>query len=462
MRIAAVQRFVVVTSVLGLLSLQLVPWGDLTDLALPEQLGLALLLAFMLFSERLAVGMAAMSRGSTQALTFIPLLAAVLLFGPVAPVILMGLNSLIVEALLRRKEPIKVIFNVAQYSLATSLAGFMFAFVGGKPVTGSPEFSAQLFPFFLFLVVMLGVNQAAVVSVITLSQGGRLREVWSRFIGPAGVNALYDILVSPLAIVVSYMYWRAGSPGLLFSLLPLLFVRQAYLNSNRLEHANHDLLKVLVKAIETRDPYTSGHSQRVAGLAGLIARSLPLNRRKVELIEMAALLHDIGKIDAVYSEILRKPDKLTSEERAIIESHVMKGVELLRSLHSVPEEVISAVLHHHEREDGRGYPNRLHGEDISLGGKIIKVCDSVDAMLSDRPYRNALTPDEVRRELWENAGREFDVEIVKCVMATRILEEHVDTVRQTTATNVSIPDVPRRPVSVVRFGSSRRIGALTS
>jgi putative nucleotidyltransferase with HDIG domain len=462
MRPRAVNRFVFIICGLAVISLQLVPWSDLASLEPQHQLGLALLLAFMLLSEHLAVGMIGVSRGSTQALSFIPVLAAVLVFGPVAPVVLMGATGAIAEFFIRKKEPLKAVFNVAQYLLSMSVAGAVFDSVGGVSAVDSGSFAAQVIPFTSFLVVMLGINQGTVLTAITLSQGSRLREIWGKFIGPAGANALYDMLVSPLAIAVGFIYWRAGWPGLLFSLLPLLFIRHAYLNSHRLENANRDLLKVLVKAIETRDPYTSGHSQRVAGLAGLIARSLPLSGRKVELIEMAALLHDVGKIDAVYSEILRKPDKLTNEEREIIESHVVKGVELLRSLHSVPEEVIAAVLHHHEREDGRGYPNRLRGDEISLGGKIIKVCDSVDAMLSDRPYRNALTPEEVRRELWENAGREFDPEIVKCVMATRILEEHVDTVRRSGSTVTNIPDVPRRPVSVARFGSSRRIGALTS
>src|SRR5690606_37744787 len=121
--------------------------------------------------------------------------------------------------------------------------------------------------------------------------------------------------------------------------------------------------------------------------------------KRIETIEMAALLHDIGKIDAVYSEMLRKPDALTADERAVIESHVEKGVELLRSLTSVPSEVIDAVWQHHEREDGGGYLQGLRGDSISLGGKIIKVCDSVDAMLSNRPYRRALLISEVRREL---------------------------------------------------------------
>jgi putative nucleotidyltransferase with HDIG domain len=364
------------------------------------------------------------------------------------------------EFVIRKKEPIKAIFNVAQYLLSTSIAGFAFSLIGGASAVTLGTFPLQLLPFFTFLLVMLGINQGTVLTAITLSQGTRFREVWGKFIGPAGVNALYDMLVSPIAIAVAFIYWRAGSPGLVFSLLPFLFIRHAYLNSYRLEHANRDLLKVLVKAIETRDPYTSGHSQRVAGLAGLIARSMNLSTRKVEMIEMAALLHDVGKIDAVYSEILRKPDSLTDQERAIIQSHVTKGVELLRSLHSVPDEVIAAVLHHHEREDGRGYPNGLTGDQISLGGKVIKVCDSVDAMLSDRPYRLALSTDQVRKELWENAGREFDVEIVKCVMASRILEEHVETVRMEGSAGAPKAEAPRRPM-LGRLTPARRIVALS-
>jgi putative nucleotidyltransferase with HDIG domain len=268
------------------------------------------------------------------------------------------------------------------------------------------------------------------------------------------------MLVSPLAIAVAFIYWRAGWAGLIFSLLPLLFIRHAYLNSYRLEHANRDLLKVLVKAIETRDPYTSGHSQRVASLAARIAKTMNLSNRKVELVEMAALLHDVGKIDAVYSEILRKPDSLTNEERDIIQSHVTKGVELLRSLHSVPDEVIAAVLHHHEREDGAGYPQGLRADDISIGGKIIKVCDSMDAMLSDRPYRRALSTEQVRSELQENAGKEFDSEIVKCVITSQILEEHVEAIMREGASATAKPDFPVRP-QLGRLTPSRRVVALT-
>jgi putative nucleotidyltransferase with HDIG domain len=139
---------------------------------------------------------------------------------------------------------------------------------------------------------------------------------------------------------------------------------------------------------------------------------------------MAALFHDVGKIDSVYSDILRKPDSLTDEEREVMESHVMKGVEFLRSMSSVPEEVITGVRSHHEREDGRGYPDRLLGPDIPLAAKVIKVCDSIDAMLSDRPYRRALTLTQVKSELDKYSGIEFDVRIAQSVLASSILEDH--------------------------------------
>jgi putative nucleotidyltransferase with HDIG domain len=209
----------------------------------------------------------------------------------------------------------------------------------------------------------------------------------------------------------------------------MLFIRYSYLTTSRLREANADLLTALVKAIEIRDPYTSGHSMRVSTLAQRIAEELGLNRHSVDRIANAALLHDIGKIEAVYTEILRKPDALTQEERAIIESHVTRGEQLLRDLSSVHEEVVRIVRHHHEREDGTGYPDGLLGDEIPMGSKIIVVCDAVDAMLSDRPYRDALPLSRVLEELQENAGRQFDHRVVRALTRSRILVEYAETMR---------------------------------
>jgi putative nucleotidyltransferase with HDIG domain len=168
---------------------------------------------------------------------------------------------------------------------------------------------------------------------------------------------------------------------------------------------------------------------RVSRLAQRIAEELGLSRITVDRIASAALLHDVGKIEAVYTDILRKPDALTSEERSIIESHVTRGEQLLRDLSSVPEEVVLIVRHHHEREDGTGYPDGLLADEIPIGSKIIVACDAVDAMLSDRPYRDALPLSRVLEELQEHAGRQFDHRVVRALTRSQVLAEYAEEMR---------------------------------
>jgi putative nucleotidyltransferase with HDIG domain len=250
-----------------------------------------------------------------------------------------------------------------------------------------------------------------------------LPEVVVQVIGPRGSNLWYDLLAIPIAMVGVILYQDLGITGLLIILLPLLLVRYSYLSKLQLEEANRDLLKVLVKAIETRDPYTSGHSLRVATLSRLIAKDLDLPARQVEQIETAALLHDIGKIDSVYSAVIRKPYDLNAEERSLIRTHATKGADLLQSLSSVSSDVIRAVRHHHERVDGTGYPAGLVGEEIPIAARIIMLSDSIDAMLSDRPYRKALGIEQVYSELARCASTQFDPHIVRVILSRDTLQE---------------------------------------
>ncbi len=125
-----------------------------------------------------------------------------------------------------------------------------------------------------------------------------------------------------------------------------------------------------------------------------------------------------------------KPTGLSREEREIIESHVTKGVELLSSISSFPDDVIDAVQHHHETYDGRGYPYGLRGEQIPIGARIISACDAIDAMLSDRPYRRALDLPEVRRQLIAYSGSQFDPNLVEVILRDDLLEAHAAELRQ--------------------------------
>jgi putative nucleotidyltransferase with HDIG domain len=407
----------------------LTDWSVLSSMPASGIGGLVGLIAVGVLSEALAIGIAVGGTAHTSSITFLPLLAGVQLFGPAAAITLILITQVFGEFVVRRKSLEKGLFNVAQAVLATSIAGWAFGVLGGVPLetAESPNLARQIWPFISFGLLFLGLNHAAVSLAITISQGQSFRRVWRRALdNTAGLN---DILISPVALAIAFLYVSFGIAGIVVILLPMLFIRYSYLTTSKLKESNADLLTALVKAIEIRDPYTSGHSVRVSGLAQKIAEALSLNAAAVDQTTDAALLHDIGKIEEIYTEILRKPDSLTPRERAVIESHVTRGEQLLRDLSSVPEEVVKIVRHHHEREDGQGYPDGLLGDEIPIGSKIIIVSDAVDAMLSDRPYRDALPLSVVLEQLQEHAGRQFDHRIVKVLTETPILTEFAEAVR---------------------------------
>ena len=165
----------------------------------------------------------------------------------------------------------------------------------------------------------------------------------------------------------------------------------------------------LAKAVDARDTYTGSHSTRVAELSAWIAHRLGLDREHIELTRLAGSLHDLGKL-AIPEEILRKPGPLTDPERLVLQRHPEIGHRMIESLGVDP--VAEWVLHHHERWDGTGYPERLRGDEIPLGARIIFVADAYDAMTSDRAYRGRLTPREAIEELERCSGTQFDPDIV--------------------------------------------------
>ncbi len=170
-----------------------------------------------------------------------------------------------------------------------------------------------------------------------------------------------------------------------------------------------DFFKVLIYILESKEPYTSGHSERVSLYSDLIAQDLGLPREVREDLQIAALMHDIGKI-GLSNRLLEKAD-LTPDEKSDIRQHPIKGVRLIEPL-SFSHDVVSAIRHHHERWDGKGYPDGLAGESIPLLARIITLADSYDAMVLDRPYRQGLPYAEVQEELGRNAGFQFDPRIV--------------------------------------------------
>ncbi|MFZ3589549.1 HD-GYP domain-containing protein [Bacillus sp. DJP31] len=192
----------------------------------------------------------------------------------------------------------------------------------------------------------------------------------------------------------------------------LYFVSSIMVRQEKLTSMYTKTMEALVLAIEAKDEYTRGHSTRVSEYSMIFGKTLkekgfPID---LEILRISSLLHDIGKVN-ISNEILQKKGKLTVEEYNEIKKHPVFGSEIAKSL-DFPDEIIHPILYHHERKDGRGYPNGLVGEEVPLLARIIAVADTFDALTTNRSYREAFTIEEARRIILENSGTQFDEEII--------------------------------------------------
>jgi len=186
----------------------------------------------------------------------------------------------------------------------------------------------------------------------------------------------------------------------------------------KLKAANRQALFGLAEAIEAKDPYTKGHCGRVAAYALLLAQEVGYPEEHLEALEFGAFLHDIGKI-GVRDAVLLKPGPLTEEEWAHVRSHPEKGYEIATKIDML-KPVIGAVRNHHERWDGKGYPDKLEGTDIPLEGRIVAIADAFDAMATDRPYKEAMSMAQSELRLRRNAGVMYDPELVEVFCARHV------------------------------------------
>lgn len=350
---------------------------------------------------------------STSSVSFIPYLASIVLLGPSWGMLVAGGTFLINDAAVRRKPPIKVVHNTAKETLAVGAAGFVYVALGGIPSVTQLS-SAAMVPFLAGVGTYMMISSGASAIAISLSSGTPLRDVWRKLVGG---SLVFDFLSSPLALLLAFLYTKAQLWGVIVLTVPVFLVRHVYSMNLQIEQVNRDLLELMVKAIEARDPYTSGHSLRVSRIAGALARSIGLSAKQVEQIETAALLHDVGKIHQEYALVLRKAGGLSPEEAALMRTHPIRSYELVRTISGFRGGVEASVRHHHENYDGSGYPDGLSGLAIPVGARIIMIADTADAMTTDRPYRSALSYDELAAELERYSGSQFDPELVRAFKA---------------------------------------------
>jgi len=364
-----------------------------------------------IISESAFLPVPRISNGRVNAsVAFIPLFASVLLFAPPWPLLIAGTTGLVAHFVVRRKTLVRALFNTAQYILAVGLGALVYSALGGY--VGLDTVRVNFLAFVLLVLTFFAVNQVSVFLALSSTTDTSVREVWNRIIGH---SILYDVVASSLAIVLAFLFIKLQIVGLAVLVLPLFFVRHTYQMNLQVERVNRELLELMVKAIEARDPYTSGHSVRVAEYARQIARELGLQQKHVDEIGTAALLHDVGKIYEDFAPLLRKAGRLSPEERMLMQAHPVRSAELAGTIAEFRGRVQTDIRNHHENYDGTGYPDALVGEDISIGARIIMIADTIDAMTTDRPYRKALSLQRALEELVKHAGSQFDPRLVALV-----------------------------------------------
>lgn len=358
-------------------------------------------------------------RSSDGSIAFIPFLAATII-APTWIASLAATVTVLLAEMAKRRAPIKVLFNVMQISLAIGLATIAFRLVGGVALLGSSSLPLldgareNVVSILVLMSVFFVVNAVLISGVIAVSEGGYFIEILRK---NSVANLSNDLLSAPVVYLLAWVYVSSGVAGTVALCIPIIGVRQLYKTNSQLERVNQELLELMVKAIEARDPYTSGHSRRVAHYSQLIARAIGLSGQQAERVRIAALLHDVGKIHEIYAPLLQKPEKLTPAEWEVMQGHPIKSAELVMTVSHLAD-IISPVRHHHENWDGSGYPDGLAGEQIPLASRIVLFADTIDAMTTDRPYRKALGEAQVRAELLKHRGRQFDPVICDKLIAS--------------------------------------------
>ena len=358
-------------------------------------------------------------RGAAGSISFIPYMATLMLVPNFAALLAVGGANAIAE-LAKRRGGLKVLFNSAQLILSYGIAIGVYRTLGGKSLLDLREMPVAAitivigFPLTAAYAVVFVVNTFLVSHVIALTTNVRTLHVWRE---NSSSTVGLDILALPLVFLFAWVYAKWGPMIASLLWLPILGVRQMNTTNLELAQTNRELLELMVKSIEARDPYTSGHSRRVKEYAIKIARLIGLSALEVEKVGTAALLHDVGKIYDKYAPILAKEDRLTPEEWAIIKEHPQDGANLIATMTRL-RELVPAVRHHHENWDGSGYPSGLKEFDVPLASRIIMFADTFDAMTTERPYRGALGEDVVRAELLRCRGRQFDPEIADQLLAS--------------------------------------------
>jgi diguanylate cyclase (GGDEF)-like protein/putative nucleotidyltransferase with HDIG domain len=350
--------------------------------------------------------------------------------------LLLGCSAILVQCVVtRRRWPRveQVLFNISSAAVAIAVAYFIYH--GPLRIYVN---SNSAFLLMLSAAVYFVFNTLPVATIIALTEGKRLQKIWTDCYF---WSLPYYLAGGAIAALFGWITQKVGWQPTLLA-LPAMFVtyRSYRLYMAKLENEKNHVaemaalhmrtIEALALAIEAKDQTTHDHLERVRVYAVEMARRLNLPPDEIEALRAAALLHDIGKL-AVPEHIISKPGRLTPEEFEKMKIHPIVGAEILERVH-FPYPVVPIVLSHHERWDGTGYPEGLKGEEIPMGARILSAVDCLDALATDRQYRKALPLDDAMQWVADQAGKQFDPQVVSLLKS--IYKELEGTVRQQSQT----------------------------
>ncbi|AZP20314.1 HD-GYP domain-containing protein [Streptomyces aquilus] len=350
--------------------------------------------------------------------SFYPVLLAGAFLLPPPAAALVAVPGALLAPVARRPRLLRRIWRASQLAVAAWAASRVHWALGGRDAVVDSDFPYALVPAGAAVVVFCLVLTVLDGGILTLAEGVPARLAWQGLF----VRSLAPIAVHGLAGLMMAVLWRSpyGPVAALLVLLPMCVSWWAFAQYHRERAAHQATIRALVQAVDIKDEYTRGHSERVGQASMMIARELGMDEGRIEVLRFAGILHDVGKL-GVPTRLLRKDGPLTPEERRIIELHPEYGHEMVRGI-SFLGEARAAVLHHHERLDGSGYPYGLVGAQIPESARVVAVADAFDAMTSTRSYSRARPVGTALEELERCAGTQFDPRMVTALV--RALGRH--------------------------------------
>jgi HD-GYP domain-containing protein (c-di-GMP phosphodiesterase class II) len=264
-------------------------------------------------------------------------------------------------------------------------------------------------------IVLVGFSFTAVNTLLAVTGASlRTNSPIGRILALSVRNTLFGtVALVFLGWLMAEVATRVGLGAAVLFMVPLLLARYSFTKYAETRALFFGTVSALSQAIDAKDGFTRGHADRVSRIAGAIAREMGLSERRIEEIELAGMLHDIGKI-GVEDQILMKPSRLDPHEQELMRRHPIYGASILEPSESL-RPLAPLVLHHHENYDGSGYPEGKKGEDIPLGSRIIIVADAYEAMTSDRIYRKAIGHERAMDQLNRYKGIQFDPKVVRAL-----------------------------------------------